>query len=162
MIFLYFNETKKNCFIYIALAKYCCIIKLGEFKSYSKILCQINQEILKATKFICNSSKAFQLMYPQLVRICRGRCTGCFIYSFVIQMISKETVQQKFYQQFERYFYMTIIVTIIPTELVTNLLLSAFCSFLQTKSKNQVFSKSVFKVFSCALRQSYAEFNGLL
>ena len=36
---------------------------------------------------------------------------------------------------------MKIIVTSIPTDLVTNSLLSSFFSFLQTKNKNQVFSK---------------------
>ena len=38
---------------------------------------------------------------------------------------------------------MKIIVTSTPTGLVTNSLLSSFCSFLQTKNKNQVFSKLV-------------------
>ena len=50
-------------------------------------------------------------------------------------------LQQKIYLQFEKYFYMKIIVTIILTSLFTNSLLSSFCPFLQTKNKNQVFSK---------------------
>ena len=36
-----------------------------------------------------------------------------------------------------------MIVTIIPTDLVTNSLLSSFCSYLQTKNKDQVFSRLV-------------------
>ena len=36
------------------------------------------------------SSKAFQLMWPWLARIYWGRSTGCFIYSFVIQVISEK------------------------------------------------------------------------
>ena len=39
------------------------VIKFGEFKS-DQILCQISQEILKASKNNCNSSKVFQPMYP--------------------------------------------------------------------------------------------------
>ena len=38
---------------------------------------------------------------------------------------------------------MKIIVSVIPTVLVTNSLLSHFCPFAETKSKNQVFSKLV-------------------
>ena len=48
-----------KCFVYIALAKNCWEIKLSEFKSDQKILCQINQEILKTSKNNHNSSKAF-------------------------------------------------------------------------------------------------------
>ena len=37
VISLFFNKTKKiNCFIHIALAKYCWVMKLGEFKSEQK------------------------------------------------------------------------------------------------------------------------------
>ena len=43
----------------------------------------------------------------------------------------------------ERDFYMKILVTIIPTNLVTNSLLSFFCNFIETKNKNQIFSKLV-------------------
>ena len=38
---------------------------------------------------------------------------------------------------------MKIIVTIIPTNLVANSLLSLFGAFIETKNKNQVFSKLV-------------------
>ena len=38
---------------------------------------------------------------------------------------------------------MKTIATITPTDLVTNFLLSSFCSFLQTKNKNQDFTKLV-------------------
>ena len=36
LISLNFNETKKNCFIYIALAKHFWVIKLEEFKGHQK------------------------------------------------------------------------------------------------------------------------------
>ena len=39
---------------------------------------------------------------------------------------------------------MKIFIASTPTGLFTNLLLSSFCSFLQTKNQNQVFSKLVF------------------
>ena len=66
---------------------------------------------------------------------------------------------------------MKIIVIIIPTDLAANWLLSSFCLFLQTKNKNQVFSKLVCLVtrnisfsfiVSRTLLQSYTEFNSLL
>ena len=56
----------------------------------SKILCQINQEMPKASKNNRNSSKAFQLLCPELASICCGCFTGYFIYSFVIQVISEK------------------------------------------------------------------------
>ena len=123
--------------------------------------------MLKALKNNYSSSKAFKLMYPQLARISSGRSTSCFIYSFVIQMITeKNTVQRRFYQQFQRYFYVKIIVTITPINVVTNLLLSSFCPFLQTKSKNQASSWPGNKIYFhflfavCrALFQSYPESN---
>ena len=40
IIFLYFNETKKKCFVYIAYAKHCWVIKLGK---WLEIVHQINQ-----------------------------------------------------------------------------------------------------------------------
>ena len=67
-----------HCFIYISLAKHCWVIKLGEFQSDQKNF---------ASKNNSNSSKAFQLMCPYLAKICWGRSTGSFIYSFVIQVI---------------------------------------------------------------------------
>ena len=62
---------------------------------------------------------------------------------------------------------MKIIVTIIPTNLVTNSLLFLFCPFIETKNKNQVFSKLVvwqqgivcfLFISSRALLQRYAKF----
>ena len=45
--------------------------------------------------------------------------------------------------EFERDFYMKTIVTVIPINLVTNTLLSFVCPFVETKNKNQIFSKLV-------------------
>ena len=50
---------------------------------------------------------------------------------------------QRLHKEFERDIYMKIIVTIIPTNLVTNSLLSLFLSFIESKSRNQIFSKLV-------------------
>ena len=41
-------------------------------------------------KIIFNSSKALQQLYPQLPKICWGHSTSCFIYNFVIQVISEK------------------------------------------------------------------------
>ena len=104
-----------------------------------KIICQINQEILKALKNNGNISKAFQLNVP-IVGEDLLRCS-CFIYSFVIQVISEKVLCIKDLR-FE-IIYMKIIVTMSPTDLNTNSLLSSLCPFIQTKYKNQVFSKLV-------------------
>ena len=90
------SELKKsNSFIYVAIGKHCWIIRLGELNSDQKYLCQINQEILKASKNNCNCLKAFQLMCPYLARNCWRISTGCFIYNFVIQVISEKTLCSK-------------------------------------------------------------------
>ena len=59
--------------------------------NWSKMLSQINQEILKASKNIRNFTKAFQLIYQKLVRIC-WECSTGFIYGFVIQVIREKTL----------------------------------------------------------------------
>ena len=69
---------------------------------------------------------------------------SCFIYNFVIQVISEKTLCSKgFTSNLREIFTWKLIVTIIPADLVTNLLLSSFCPFLQTKNKILVFSKLV-------------------
>ena len=52
---------------------------------------------------------------------------------------------------------MKIIVTIIPIELVTNYLLSSFCPFLRTKSKNHVFRELVIQQREIFLFFVYSE-----
>ena len=104
-----------------------------------------------------------------MTRIHWGVSTSLFVSSFVFQAISEKT--QTFYKEFEIHFYMKIIVTIILTNLVTNSLLSLFCPFVETKTKNQIFSKIVAcnKTYFCflflasrALLQRYAKFNKLV
>ena len=60
-----------------------------------KILCQIYQEIMKASKTNQSSCKALQLMWTLLVRICRGQSTSVFVYGFVFQVISEKTLSSK-------------------------------------------------------------------
>ena len=56
---------------------------------------------------------------------------------------------------------MKILVTIIPANLVTNLSLSLFCLFLETKNKNQTFtklmiwSKEIFLLFAYSVFALY-------
>ena len=76
--------------------------------------------------------ESFSTNVPLVCEICRGRSTGCFIYSFAIQMISEKYCAAKFYWQFEIYFYLKIIVTI---DLATNSLLSSFFPFLKPKTR---------------------------
>ena len=52
---------------------------------------------------------------------------------------------------------MKIIITIILTDLVTNSLLSSLCPFLQTKNKNQVFSKLLVRYREIFLFFVYSE-----
>ena len=56
---------------------------------------------------------------------------------------------------------MKMIVTIIPTDIVTNSLLSSFYPFLQTKNKNQIFSKSVVWQPEILLFLVYTESNAM-
>ena len=81
VISLYVNKTKRKC--------------LRRIQKWAKTPYQINQEIRKASKNNCNSSKAFQLAYPCLVRICWEHSTCCFIYRFGIQVISEKTLRSK-------------------------------------------------------------------
>ena len=60
----------------------------------------------ESLKIIATVAKAFQLMCPQLMKIIGcGQSTGCFMYSFVVQVISEKTPQQRFYQQFEIFLH---------------------------------------------------------
>ena len=78
--------------IYISLAINLWEIKLGEFKCDRKYF---------------NDNKFFWLLYPKLVRIYLGRSTNCFIYCFVIQVISvKAFCSKRFYEQFHRYIFL--------------------------------------------------------
>ena len=84
-----------------------------------KILCQINQEILKTSKKQSeqfeSSSTNVQMVGDNLLIGCS---TSCFIYGFVIPVINeKET------------FYMKIIVTKIPRKSVRNYGFISFLSF---------------------------------
>ena len=55
-----------------------------------KILCQINQEIMKSSKNNQSSWKARRLMCTKLARICWGRSKSCFLYGFAFQVISEK------------------------------------------------------------------------
>ena len=121
------TKLKQNCFIYIALAKYCWVIKLEEFESSQKKPCQINQEILKTSKNNPRSSKAFQLMCTELAKVCLGGSTICLIYCAAIQVMSEKTLPSKSFTSNLRDIF---------TWKLT--FLSFFSPFLQTKSKIQV------------------------
>ena len=54
-------------------------------------------------------------------------------------------MQERFYKDFERDFYTEIIVTIVSTNLVTNSMLCLFCSLIENKKQNQIFSKLVLR-----------------
>ena len=168
------KRSKKN--VYIASAKHCWIIKLGEFKSDFWSLCQINQEIWKPQKKKKkknrNSSKTSQLMCPRLARICWGRSIGYFLYSFVIQVISEKKKLAKvllliweiFLHEnnrncnFYRFTYKFTFVLFLPflTNQKTRIRFLASWWFGNKKYFCFLF------IASHALLQSYAEFNRLL
>ena len=85
------------------------------------------------------------MMCTYLAKICRVRSANCFIYSFVIEVIISDRCKNNMYErvcwQLQRHFYMKTIVTLIPTNLDTYLLLFLFCPFLESKNKNEIFSK---------------------
>ena len=68
------------------------------------------------------------------MKTCWGRSTGCFIYSFAIQ-VGEETLCSKGFTSNLRDILHENNRTIIPTYLVTKSLLYSFCPFLQTENK---------------------------
>ena len=88
LAFKTFNKKKLNCFIYIALAKDCCIIKLGEFKSDQKYYARKIRKSRKPRKIIVT----VPMLFNNVPIVWWGPSTGCFIYSFVIQLISENTL----------------------------------------------------------------------
>ena len=134
---------------------------------WSKILCQINQKILKASKNNHSSRKVFQLMCTYLARICCGPPPSCFIYSFTFQVISQAKLSCKDFTGSSRYFH---IKTKIPTNLVTKIWLFCFCPFGKSKIKNQVLESwwsgngniCFLSIASRTLLQRDANFNSLL
>ena len=99
----------------MALAKHCWVVKLGEFKSDQKYLAKYFHEILKTLKNNRNSSNDFQLMCPSAM-ICLGRYAGCFIYSFVIQVISEHCVVKVLLAIWE----ISLVLRQLPPNLKTN------------------------------------------
>ena len=96
-----------------------------------KILCQINQEILKTSKKQSeqfeSSSTNVQMVGDNLLIGCS---TSCFIYGFVIPVINeKET------------FYMKIIVTKIPKKSVRNYGFISFLSFFRNQTQESNFQQ---------------------
>ena len=127
------------------------------------MLCQISQEILKASKNYQSSWKALRLTCTQLARICFGRSKSCFLYSFVLQVTSEKTLcsKQRFHNEFERDFYMKILVTIIPTNVVTNSLLSHVCPFVEIKNKMQVGDLVMRNISAFCLQRVALYFKGM-
>ena len=68
------------------------------------------------------------------MKTCWGRSTGCFIYSFAIQ-VGEETLCSKGFTSNLRDILHENNRTVIPTYLVTKSLLYSFCPFLQTENK---------------------------
>ena len=75
----------------------------------------------------------------------RGFAEGILKVVFFTVLCFRWTVKKycvaKFLKEFERDFYTKSTVTIIFTNLIINSLLSLFCPLLETKNKNQIFSK---------------------
>ena len=67
-----------------------CKILLSTQVRRIKIKHTLPDKLRNSWKIIFNSSKALQQLYPQLPRICWGHSTSCFIYNFVIQVISEK------------------------------------------------------------------------
>ena len=139
-----------------------------------KILCQINQEILKASQNNRNSSKAFQLRCPYLARICWGHSTGFVIYNFVIQVISEKTLCSKgfasnlrdiFTWKYRNYnSYKFIFILWIGFHQVGGLVtrnISAFClsrTLLQSHTEfNRLIKRNFLTCYSCTYYRSMLE-----
>ena len=64
-------------------------------RTWSKILCQINNDTVKTSENNHSSSKALQLMWTQLGRICLGNSRKYFILSLLILVINEKTLGSK-------------------------------------------------------------------
>ena len=74
-------------------------------------------------------------------RICWGRSGNCIVSGFVFQVISEHCLAKILLAVWETFLYENI-VTMIPAISVTNWgLFFFFCPFVESKNKNQVFSK---------------------
>ena len=100
------------------------------------------------------------------MKTCWGRSTGCFIYSFAIQ-VGEETLCSKGFTSNLRDILHENNRTIIPTYLVTKSLLYSFCPFLQTENKKvgglSTRNISAFCLYQDALYSSFTkEFSYML
>ena len=76
-----------------------------------------------------------------MTRICWGRSTGCFIYSFVNQVICEKTLSSKGFTSNFKDILNENNLTIIPTDLVTNSLWFLFLSFLTNQKQESGFQQ---------------------
>ena len=97
-----------------------------------------------------------------LVRICCGRSTNCFLYSFVFQVISEKTLRYRFYKEFETHFLRKIL-----TEKFSSIVFLFFCRNQKQESNFPVGglvtrNNSAFFKVSRPILQRYAEFSRFL
>ena len=144
--------------------------QVRQILKWSKILCQINEEILKAPKNNHNVWKAVQLMRTHLVNIGWGYSTSCFAHG-VFQVIKEKTLFRKNLLRVWETFFYEIIVTLIHTNWVRNSLLSVICPFVEIQNKHKFFSKlwsgnnkyfSFLLIANRILPQRHTKFNRLL
>ena len=141
---------------------------LWELKSDQKYFARQLRKSWKPQKNNRKSSKAFQLICPQLVRICWGRSTGCFIYSSVIQVIDEKNCVAKVLVADREIFLHENNRNYNSDRFSYKFAFILFLSFLKNQNQEASWWSSNEKYFwfffmmSHALFQSHAKFNRLL
>ena len=163
--------TKDKLFYLHSSCKTLLSNQVRRIQKWSKILCQGNQEILKASKNNCNSSRALQPMYPSWLWFAEGVLQVALFSVLLFKRSVKKHCVEEILLAIWEYFYMKIIVTIIPTGLVPVHFYPLFALSYKPKprirfsaswwSGNEKYFCFLF-ITSRALLQSYAEFNRLL
>ena len=115
--------------------------KIGVFEIDQKILCLMNQQILKAFKNDHTKCKALKLMCLYLMKVFWGNSGSC--YRFMFQVVSEKTLCSIDSVTIWNNFDMRVIAVIIATNLVTKSHLSFCFSLIKIKTKNQFLSKLV-------------------
>ena len=85
-------------------------------------------------------------MCTQLASVCRGRSTSCFVYGFVFQVTLKKILYRMHSKGFARNlreFLYGNNCNYNSCKCSYKFTLSLFCPFVETKNKNQIFSKLI-------------------
>lgn len=127
-----------SCFLEFLL-RHCWNVKLGEFKTNQKYFAK-SKEILKCSKNYHNSCKSPKVMWKKIAKNLLGVFEKSFYLRFCFKWSVKKHCIENIVLTVWEIFFMKIIVKIITKYQIPNSFLLLFCSFVETKKMNQIFS----------------------